>query len=460
MFALGLLSWLYHRPIEGTLRVPRRRSSPRSPTILRGQHRRLPGRLDLRRDHRGLRRLVRGQAGRACRPAPTATSPATWRCRYGLVAAGQLSGLPLFLGAYPITPASRHPARAEQAQAVRRAPPFQAEDEIAGIGAALGAVVRRRARRHHHLRPRRRAEVRDDRPGGLDGAAAGHRRRPARRALDRPADQDRAGRPAAGHVRPQRRGARSRSSRRASPSDCFDAAIEAARIATEVPHAGVPALRRLPGQRLRAVADPGRRRRCPTCAWTSPPSRNADDGTELLAVPARPGDAGPPVGRSPAPPGSSTASAASRRPTAPATSPTTRPTTTSWCAPGRPRSTASPATSTPLEVDDPSGEARRARARLGLDVRADRRGAAGASAGKGLRRRAGPPAPPQPVPGQHRRGARALRQGGRPGDEPRPARTCCIRGKYLVDAIGYNQVRGLPFKAESSRSVIEDVITS
>jgi 2-oxoglutarate ferredoxin oxidoreductase subunit alpha len=56
----------------------------------------------------------------------------------GLVAAGQRSGLPLFLGAYPITPASDilHELSKHKSFNVRT---FQAEDEIAGIGAALGA---------------------------------------------------------------------------------------------------------------------------------------------------------------------------------------------------------------------------------------------------------------------------------------------------------------------------------
>ena len=35
-----------------------------------------------------------------------------------------------------------------------------------------------------------------------------------------------------------------------------------------------------------------------------------------------------------------------------------------------------------------------------------------------------------------------------------------IRGKYLVDAVSYNQVRGLPFKAEELAGVIKDVIAS
>ena len=68
------------------------------------------------------------------------------------------SGLPVFLGSYPITPASDilHELSKHKSFGVTT---FQAEDEIAGIGAALGAVVRRRARRHHHLRPGHRAEV-------------------------------------------------------------------------------------------------------------------------------------------------------------------------------------------------------------------------------------------------------------------------------------------------------------
>ena len=58
---------------------------------------------------------------------------------YGIVAAGQVSGLPVFLGSYPITPASDilHELSKHKAFNVTT---FQAEDEIAGIGAALGAA--------------------------------------------------------------------------------------------------------------------------------------------------------------------------------------------------------------------------------------------------------------------------------------------------------------------------------
>ena len=56
----------------------------------------------------------------------------------GLVAGAQLAGLPLFFGGYPITPASailHHLSRLKE----YRVTTFQAEDEIAAIGSAIGA---------------------------------------------------------------------------------------------------------------------------------------------------------------------------------------------------------------------------------------------------------------------------------------------------------------------------------
>ena len=57
---------------------------------------------------------------------------------YGLIAASVKSGLPIFLGTYPITPASDilHELSKHKNFGVRT---FQAEDEIAGISAAIGA---------------------------------------------------------------------------------------------------------------------------------------------------------------------------------------------------------------------------------------------------------------------------------------------------------------------------------
>ena len=188
----------------------------------------------------------------------------------------------------------------------------------------------------------------------------------------------------------------------------------------DVPHAGLPALRRLPGQRLRAVADPRTSTNCPTCGCSSRPDPTTSGRRHrgLLAVQARPADPGPPVGRARAPRASNTASAASRSRTAPATSPTTRPTTTSWCAPARPRSTASRSRPGGRR---PGRDAADAGAGLGIDVRADHGRRTPSPRAPGEHDRAGASAPPQPVPAESRRGAAALRQGRRPGDEPRPA---------------------------------------
>ena len=152
MFALGLLSWLYGRPD----RADRSRSSQKFakvPDILAANVDGVAGRLELRRDDRGVRRLLRGQARpdadrhlpqhhRQPRPVLRARSPAARR-----------SGLPLLLGSYPITPASDilHELTKLKRFGVTT---FQAEDEIAGVGAALGASFGGRLGVTTHLRAR------------------------------------------------------------------------------------------------------------------------------------------------------------------------------------------------------------------------------------------------------------------------------------------------------------------
>ncbi|MEI4270133.1 2-oxoacid:acceptor oxidoreductase subunit alpha [Klenkia sp. LSe6-5] len=136
MFTLGLLSWMYHRPTEGTVR------------FLERQFRRKPeiAAANIAAFRAGFNYGETTEAfavSYEIKPAPMA--PGTYRnisgnqaLAYGLVAAGQRSGLPVFLGAYPITPASDvlHEMSKHKSFGVRT---FQAEDEIAGIGAALGA---------------------------------------------------------------------------------------------------------------------------------------------------------------------------------------------------------------------------------------------------------------------------------------------------------------------------------
>ena len=173
---------------------------------------------------------LRGAAGEARARAPTATSPATRRSRSAWSPPAGAAGLPLFLGAYPITPASDILHELSTLQELRR-------HHLPGRGRDRRDRARRSApltaARSASPRPAARASRSRARrwPGGHDRAAAGHRRHPARRPVDRPADQDRAGRPAAGDVRPQRRVAGAGDRGRRRPADCFDVALEACRIA-------------------------------------------------------------------------------------------------------------------------------------------------------------------------------------------------------------------------------------
>ncbi len=205
MFALGLLSWMYGRPVETTIAFLEKRFA-KAPDIRDANVTAFKAGWNFGETTEAF--AVQYEI----KPAPM--SAGTYRnitgnlaLAYGLVAGSVQSGLPIFLGTYPITPASDilHELSKHKRFGITT---FQAEDEIAGIGAALGAAFAGSPRRDQHLRARHRAEVRDDRARGDDRAATGGHRRAARRSLDRAADQDRAGRPAAGDVRAQRRGAR------------------------------------------------------------------------------------------------------------------------------------------------------------------------------------------------------------------------------------------------------------
>jgi len=137
MFALGLMSWLYHRPTEATVAFLERKFAAR-PLIAKANVTAFKAGYNF-----GETTEVFAVSYEV---KPAKLRPGTYRnisgnlaLSYGLIAASQLSGLPLFLGAYPITPASDilHELSKHKAFGVRT---FQAEDEIAGVGAALGAA--------------------------------------------------------------------------------------------------------------------------------------------------------------------------------------------------------------------------------------------------------------------------------------------------------------------------------
>ncbi len=137
MFALGLLSWLYNRPLEGTVKFLESKFAGKQ-EIMKANVAAFQAGWNFGETTEAF--SVQYEV------KPASLKPGTYRnitgnvaLAYGLVAAARRSGLPLFLGSYPITPASDilHELSKLKRFGVRT---FQAEDEIAGVGAALGAA--------------------------------------------------------------------------------------------------------------------------------------------------------------------------------------------------------------------------------------------------------------------------------------------------------------------------------
>jgi 2-oxoglutarate/2-oxoacid ferredoxin oxidoreductase subunit alpha len=136
MFALGLLSWLYSRPYESTIAFLERKFAAR-PELVAANIAAFKAGWNFGETTEDF--AVRYEV------EPAKMRPGTYRnitgngaLALGLVAAGVRSGLPVFLGAYPITPASDilHELSKHKRFGVTT---VQAEDEIAAAGAALGA---------------------------------------------------------------------------------------------------------------------------------------------------------------------------------------------------------------------------------------------------------------------------------------------------------------------------------
>jgi 2-oxoglutarate/2-oxoacid ferredoxin oxidoreductase subunit alpha len=136
MFALGLLSWLYSRPYGSTTAFLERKFAAR-PELATANITAFKAGWAFGETTESF--VVRYEV------KPAKLRPGTYRnitgngaLALGLVAAGVRSGLPVFLGAYPITPASDilHELSKHKKFGITT---MQAEDEIAAVGAALGA---------------------------------------------------------------------------------------------------------------------------------------------------------------------------------------------------------------------------------------------------------------------------------------------------------------------------------
>lgn len=136
MFVLGLIYWMYNRNLDTTKEFLKEKFG-KKPTIYESNIKVLQAgynygdttesfttryKVEKSKMESGLYRSIMGNQALS----------------YGLIAASEKSGLPLFLGSYPITPATDilHELAKYKSFGVRT---FQAEDEIAAISASIGA---------------------------------------------------------------------------------------------------------------------------------------------------------------------------------------------------------------------------------------------------------------------------------------------------------------------------------
>lgn len=136
-FALGLMYWLYDRPIDATLKWIERRFADQPELIQANQTALRAGyaygeATEMFTTHYRVRRA-------AIEPGVYRNVTGNEATALGFVAAAQLAGRPLFYASYPITPASDilHALAQYKHFGVKT---FQAEDEIAAICAAIGAA--------------------------------------------------------------------------------------------------------------------------------------------------------------------------------------------------------------------------------------------------------------------------------------------------------------------------------
>ncbi|MBI3288724.1 MAG: 2-oxoacid:acceptor oxidoreductase subunit alpha [Elusimicrobia bacterium] len=136
-FALGMMYWLYDRPMEATLRWIEKKFK-KNPKYVEANHKAL---------HAGNAYAETAEIfGHHFRVRKAPIQPGLYRnitgneaTALGVIAASHASGLRLWYGSYPITPASDvlHELSKHKNFGVKT---FQAEDEIAAIGSAIGAA--------------------------------------------------------------------------------------------------------------------------------------------------------------------------------------------------------------------------------------------------------------------------------------------------------------------------------
>jgi len=136
-FALGLTAWMFQRPMTATTKWIQQRFA-KTPELVEANLRVLKAGYNFGETTELFAYSYAVQPAKIT-PGKYRNITGNTATALGFVAAAQQAGLPLFLGSYPITPASDilHELATFKNFGVYT---FQAEDEIAGVGAALGAA--------------------------------------------------------------------------------------------------------------------------------------------------------------------------------------------------------------------------------------------------------------------------------------------------------------------------------
>jgi 2-oxoglutarate/2-oxoacid ferredoxin oxidoreductase subunit alpha len=136
-FSLGLLAWLFNRPLEPTIEWVEQKFA-KKPEVAAANIAAFKAGWNFGFTTEAAKTTIEVRPARLA-PGTYTNVTGNTALAWGLIAAAQLAKLPLFYGSYPITPASDilHELSLHKNFGVRT---FQAEDEIAAIGSAIGAA--------------------------------------------------------------------------------------------------------------------------------------------------------------------------------------------------------------------------------------------------------------------------------------------------------------------------------
>lgn len=137
-YAMGLIFWLYDRPLEPTIRFINDKFAKKAPAVAEANKRALHAGYNYGETTEAF--VSQFRVSRANLPAGVYRNiMGNEATAFGLITAAKRSNCELFLGSYPITPASDilHELSRHKNFGVRT---FQAEDEIAAITSAIGAA--------------------------------------------------------------------------------------------------------------------------------------------------------------------------------------------------------------------------------------------------------------------------------------------------------------------------------